>query len=246
MGAFSGSVTFTKFYAQAAASGPGAPEGDAVGDPSEAHALPEGFRERFVEAIQLRAFRPLRPEEDDEQRAGWVAIEHPFDLELLPEKVYFNDYLNLGLRVDRWRIPSPLFRATFAEAERALLAERGLSKLTRSQKQDLQDTVMRQLRRKVVPAMKVVDLSWHLPSMVVRFFHPSPSMHEVLADLFEQTFGYQLLPESPYVLAEERGLPEALLARFPQLSPVDLSADAMPAANAKASPAASALVEASP
>lgn len=199
MGAFRGSITYTRFHVRGE--------------------LPSDFRERFVTAIGLRAFRDLDPAEDVEHRAGWCSIEHPFDVDLTSEKVFFNGYLNLGLRVDTWRIPGPLFKASFREAEREYLATHGGEKLSRAQKKNLEAVVTSTLRRKVVPAMKVVDLTWALDEGVVRFFQQSPKQHELMTELFETTFELDLVPEGAYVTAEHRGLAEHVLDALPSLEP---------------------------
>ena len=105
MGLFKGALTYSKFHVRGE--------------------LPEHFADRFVESIRLRAFRPLTPSEDEDERVGWCSIHHPLDLELDHHKVFVNEYLNLGFRLDRWRIPSNLKKAHFAEAEAELLATLG-------------------------------------------------------------------------------------------------------------------------
>lgn len=197
MGAFRGSITFSKFHVRGE--------------------LADGFRDRFVESIRFRAFRPLDPNEEIDSRAGWCSISDPFDLELSHEKVFFNHYLNIGFRIDRWRIPGPLFKAAFRQAERDHLAKRGLEKLSRAQKKNLEKVVTAQLRRKVVPSMRAVDLSWNLNEGVVRFFQKSPKQHELMTDLFEKTFELELVPDGAYVAAEQRGLPEPLVTSLPEL-----------------------------
>jgi len=209
LGAFRGSISYSKFHVRGA-------------QPEGADESPAAQAERFVEAIRMRAFRELDPLEEIDHRVGWCSIENPFDLDLQHEKIFFNGYVNLGLRVDTWRIPGSLFKASFREAERAFLAKQGSEKLTRSQKKNLEAMVTRTLRQKVVPAMNVVDLSWSLGDGVVRFFHPSPKRHEVLIELFEKTFELQLAHDGAYLAAEKRGLDEALLASLPLLDPMTL------------------------
>ncbi|AKF03117.1 hypothetical protein [Sandaracinus amylolyticus] len=206
MGAFRGSISFTKFHVRGE--------------------LPADFRDRFVESIRLRAFRDLDPSEEVDSRTGWCSVEHPFDLDLSYEKVFFNDYLNLGLRTDTWRIPGSLFKASFREAERAYCAEHGCEKLSRTQKKNLEALVMAKLRHKVVPAMNVVDLSWGLGEGVVRFFANSPKQHESMIELFEKTFELELVPDGAYVAAEKRGLAERLMEKLPLLEPFTLASTA--------------------
>jgi recombination associated protein RdgC len=172
----------------------------------------------FVERIGLRAFRPLGPEED-EPHVGWCSIENPLDCELDHGKVYFNSYLNIGYRTDRWQIPAPLFKAHFAEAERELLAKRGREKLGKRDKEELKVTISRKLRRQLIPAMKVIDLSWNLETGVVRFWNQSPRVHEALSELFVETFQLELVPESPYTAAAEIGLSAAHARAFEDLKP---------------------------
>ena len=189
MGAFRGSLTYSKFHVR--------------GD------LPQDFKTRFVEAIRLRTFRELDPGEEADHRSGWCSVEHPFDLDLTPEKVFWNGYLNLGFRTDTWRIPGALFKASFREVEREFCAANGIDKLSRAQKKNLEAVVISQLRRKLVPTMKVVDLSWALDEGVVRFFQQSPKVHDEMIELFEKTFELDLALEGAFLLAETRGLEAA-------------------------------------
>lgn len=199
MGALKGSISYSKFYVRGE--------------------LDDGFRDRFVERVRLRAFQPLTVEEDAEERAGWCSIENPLDCDLDHTKIFFNTYLNLGLRTDRWQIPGPLFKAHFAEAEREHLAKRGRDKLGRREKEELRTTVARRLRAQILPSMKVIDLSWNLETGVVRFWNQSPRAHEGLAELFEETFELDLVPESPFTAARSLGMSDAHARAFETLKP---------------------------
>lgn len=199
MGAFRGSISFSKFHVRGE--------------------LPRTFRDRFMKALRLRTFRPLDPAEDLDHRVGWVAPQDPFDLELENEKVFFNDYLNLGFRIDRWRIPAPLWKASFRAAERDWLAKHNQEKLSRAQKKNLEAIVAAQLRKRIVPAMKVIDLSWNLNGGVARFFSNSKKTHELLIELFEKTFELELVLDGVYVAAEKRELPKKVLDALPKLEP---------------------------
>lgn len=199
MGALKGTITYTKLYVRGE--------------------LPDGFRDSFVERIRLRAFQPLTVEDDVEQRAGWCSIEDPLDTELDHNKIYFNSYLNLGLRTDRWVIPGPLLKAHLAEAEREHLQKRGRERLSKREKEEIRVTVSRRLRRQVLPVMGVVDLSWNLTTGVVRFWSQSPKALESMMELFEDTFQLPLLPESPAASAISLGLSAAQQQALEALTP---------------------------
>lgn len=199
MGALKGNLSYAKLYLRGA--------------------LPEAFRDTFVERIRIRAFQPLTVEEEAEQRTGWCSIENPLDCELDHSKVFFNSYLNLGLRTDRWVIPGPLLKAHLAEAEREHLQKRGREKLTRREKEEIRVTVSRRLRAQVLPVMSVIDLSWNLENGVVRFWSQSPRALEALTELFEDTFQLGLVPESPATAALSLGMSDAHQRALEALTP---------------------------
>ena len=90
MPALKGSLTYARFFV----------EGE----------VPDDFRERFMRSIRLRALKPLEPDEDDLERSGWCRVGEAFELELDYESVFYNEFINLGFRTDRWVIPGPMLR----------------------------------------------------------------------------------------------------------------------------------------
>lgn len=167
--------------------------------------LPKDFRERFMRAIRLRAMKPLEADDDATERSGWCAIGEPFDVDLHYDGVFFNSYINLGFRTDRWVIPGPLLRARLREAESAYLLKRGKERLSRSEKTELKEVVARKLRKQFVPVTRAVDVSWCLEDGVVRFFSQATRPSADMTALFQKTFGLELLPEAPYTLADRIG-----------------------------------------
>lgn len=189
MPALKGSLTYARYYID--------------GEP------PDDFRERFVKAIRLRAMKPLEPEEEAVERFGWCRIGEPFETDLGYEDVFYNNYLNLGFRHDKWVIPGPMLKAKLREAEAAYLQKKGRERLSKKEKTELKELVSKKLRRQVVPVMRVVDLSWSIEEGLVRFFSSSPKKGALLAELFTKTFALKLVPETPYTLAARLGLSKA-------------------------------------
>jgi DNA recombination-dependent growth factor C len=189
MPALKGSLTYARFFV----------EGE----------LPDDFRQRFMRAIRLRAMQPLQPEEDAAERSGWCAIGEPFQLELNYDNVFYNEYLNLGLRTDRWAIPGPLLRAKCKEAEAAHLEKKGRERLSKRERGELKELVTRRLRKQFVPATRMIDFSWSLNDGLVRFFSQSARPAAAMSELFAKSFGLGLVPEAPYTLAARIGLSKA-------------------------------------
>jgi len=200
MGVFNGSISVTKFFVE------GAP--------------PKKFAESFVKNLRLRTFQELTIDGEEEETSGWCAAGNGLDLDLTHEKVFLNAYLVLALRVDRWRIPRPLFKAQFDVAQAEYRARTGKDKLSKRDKDELKFRVNRRLRRKVIPVMRVFDLSWDLNRGEVWFWNRSARVNEDMAELFQRTFSLTLTEAAPYVvgqrvLGEERA--EQMVSLEPSL-----------------------------
>jgi recombination associated protein RdgC len=187
--ALRGSLTYARFFV----------DGD----------VPDDFREKYMRAIRLRAMKPLEADEEDLERSGWCRVGEPFEIELRYEDVFYNEYVNLGLRTDKWRLPSSVLKQRFREAEAAYLEKKGRERLGRAEKTELKEMVARKLRKQSSPATRMVDLSWSMNEGVVRFFSHAEKAGAQMMELFTKTFGLRLVPESPYALGARLGLSKA-------------------------------------
>lgn len=203
MGALKGSLTYARFFV----------EGD----------VPDDLAGASLKKIRANAFVPLVAEEDVAERHGWATVEDPFDLDLDHEKVFFNEYVVLSLRVDRWAIPGPLLKAHLREAEQKILEKKGLEKLGRKAKADLKTMVVKKLRARLVPVTRTVDLVWNVNTSVAFFFSHGKRPHELVQELFEKTFRLRLLVESPGTAARRRGLSRDEEAAFFALEPTSFA-----------------------
>ena len=186
--------------------------------------LPDDFRERFMKAIRLRAMKPLEPDDDDLERSGWCRIGEPFELDLAYDDIFYNEYINLGFRTDRWVIPGPMLRAKMREAEAAYLAKKGRERLSKSEKTELKALVSKKLRRQLAPATRAFDFSWSTSEGLVRFFSQSARPIASMTELFQRTFGLKLVPEAPYTLAARLGMTKPQEAAWQELGVTLLTA----------------------
>ncbi len=205
MGAFSGPLGAVKFFVRGE--------------------VPKDLRETYIRRIRLRAFRPLVPEEDAVERVGWCVAGSPLDLALGHESVYFNEYIVLGFRRDKWTIPGALLKAHFQEQARALLASKKKEQLSRTEKADLRMKVTTELKHRLLPSLGSWDLVWNPDRGEAWFWGRSRAVQEHLAAHFESTFGLELVPTSPYTVALSRELDESAAGRLNSLKPTPLHAE---------------------
>ncbi len=187
MSLFRGTLTFVRFYVTGEV-------------PSS------GFEDLALGQIQKRIQRPLGVDDEEAERSGWCKVADPFGLELEHMDVFYNEYVNLGYRTDKWAIPGALLKSKVAEAEQILLAKKGRERLSRKEKAELKELVARKLRKTLTPQVRVNDVSWNTSDGLVRFFGASPRVLLAFSELFEKTFGLKLVQEAPYTLANRLGL----------------------------------------
>jgi recombination associated protein RdgC len=162
-----------------------------------------------MRSVRLRAMKPLEPDDEDLERSGWAKLAEPMTIELTYDDVFFNEYVALSYRTDKWQFPGAVLKARLREAEAAYLEKKGQTKLSRSQKNELKLLVAKRMRRTMSPATRSVDLAWSLNEGVVRFFSHAPKPGAQMSELFQKTFNLKLVPESPYTLAARIGLEPA-------------------------------------
>jgi hypothetical protein len=197
-----GSLTLTRLYVK------GAP--------------PKDLRKPFLAAIRLRAFQPLKPDDEASEASGWCVLDRPFDLDFDAGKVFEDRFVLLGFRIDRFRVPAAMVRAQLADEEQKLLSQSKRDRVSRNERLELRDKILLRLRRKIPPSTRTVDVVWDLDQGLVLFFSHSVRVIADFSALFEKTFKLELTEDSPYVAAERVDLPRALLKALDRVEPTSL------------------------
>ncbi len=184
--------------------------------------VPKDLRKRYLEAVQLRTFAPLDVNGEATETSGWCVLERPFDLEFDQGKLFYDRFVLLGFRVDKWRVPGPLIKAHVEDEEQRLLGKTGRERLGRAERADLKLKVTLRLRKKIMPTAKSFDIVWDLDGETLLFFGHSAKLLLDFSALFETTFGLGLVEDSPYAAAMRANLPSILQKRLLHLDPMSL------------------------
>jgi hypothetical protein len=185
---------------------------------------PKDLRKRYLDAVRLRKFTPLAPEDEASEAVGWCVIERPFDLEFQADNVFYDRFVQLGFRVDKWRIPGVLLKSHMAEEQQRMLSRGGREKLTRAEKDDIKLRVTSRLRKKILPTSRAFDVLWDLDAGTVLLFTHAVRSTDEFSALFEKTFGLELVVDSPYAAAGRSALSPAQQKAFDKLEPVSFAA----------------------
>ena len=173
--------------------------------------IPSGFQDDYLERIQEFRFVELTAEAEEDVTHGWTVMDDMLSTEFSKSNIFLGEYLCLGMRTDRWALPSALLKAHVERRILEVMAEHNKTKLFRSEKMAIREEVTRQLKGRTLPAAGVIDLVWSIDRKEVRFWSQSNRQLELFESLFESTFGVRLIADSPYVAALNCGLEPTLV-----------------------------------
>jgi len=192
--------------------------------------------------LSLRRFLVLGPvpSEDDLQEGLRQDCFHPFEDGLEEERSGWCDWRNLliappdkdwvmqerfavfALRQDTRRVPTALLKAQVDLRLQSLQKEKDLAFVGKEARISLQDEVKAELLRKVLPTPKVSEVAWDLKGGMLWTTASSTKTQSELIGLFIKSFGCELQPLAPLLLAG-RLLPRVSVESLMALDPFDLT-----------------------
>lgn len=174
-------------------------------------AIPESYNVRFLRGIRAHAFMPLDPKSEVDTASGWVSLDDPEDADFAPEKIFYDGQVRIALRVDKLKPPAPVVARELKKRIAQMEAEEGRV-LARRERRLLKEEVVRGLRHRAFPSVKVVDVVWFTEDQRIYFWSTTKGMNEAFVDLFVKSFGLKLDREGPGTLV-------AGLSNIKQLEP---------------------------
>jgi recombination associated protein RdgC len=181
MGALQGNVTVRRYQAR--------------GDKPKAPA-------RLVKGARAHVLVPIDPKSDVEKVAGWATLADPTDLELAADKMFFGPTVALALRIDALVAPAQVVKRLVAEK----LRQSG-RKANRAEKQAAKAEVKKSLRSRYLPTMRATDVVWQTETDLVYVWSHGKHVNEVAIDLFYKSFGLELVPLGPGLVAGRGAIP---------------------------------------
>lgn len=171
MGALGGSVSYLRFLVR--------------GEP------PKSFASVYERNIEARRFVPVSEKGEELEQAGWAALEDPYDDEraITRESFLFGDLIGVAYREDKVSVPRPLI-VSRVRKRMAELRARG-EEVHRGTRRNVELAVVAELKRKVLPRPRVVDLVWDHARGELRIFGRGTIATERAVALFERTFDVQ-------------------------------------------------------
>ncbi|NQU43696.1 recombination-associated protein RdgC [bacterium] len=172
--------------------------------------------------LKRYAFQPVRVDRSP-RSMGWVSPRNLLDTDLAIEKVLFEDFVVLGLRLDKVTVNAKLLKAYYQQAVQKLLKDQQRKQLSRDERAALMERTKIDLMAQQSPTTSLYEMAWNLTSHHVYFSATSTALNTEFADLFQETFHTGLTPLFPYLRAEPKAQKEGLAEALMQLEPSILS-----------------------
>lgn len=157
--------------------------------------LPDGFRDRYLDAVRAAAFVPMPDAADADPRSGWVDVFDPARREFELNTFLYDRFVALSLRVDKKSVNGAYRKIALSERIEAVKQMRGVEKLSKAEKADLEEALDTELFTRALPSVSTVDVAWDTQSGEVIVFSTSESALELVQSQFESTFDVRLRPE---------------------------------------------------
>jgi len=202
MGFASGSISFRRFAV--------------VGE------QPATIDQALLDKLSEHALRLGEMGVPEEIEYGWSGGRHILDNEFGFEQNVYAEALFFGLRIDTNKVPGDLKKAHLLMEEQSLAASNPSGFISKAQKKEAKDTVRNrmedELRSGKFRRSKVIPILWDLPTHTL-YAAVSGKRFEMLAEIFERTFGLSLMPVSSGSLALQQLEPMGRRRDYEDLRP---------------------------
>ena len=163
--------------------------------------IPTDFRAEMETRIRQNAFENFAENDPREEAAGWVACDDLFDIDLYPDRWLDSSCVRLTLRTDRRRVPPRMLRHECEKIQASWKERFGRERLTRAEKDQIKEMVVKNLIERALPDSRGVDFYWDMERGELFFFASGEKANDLFVNLFEKTFGMKLSPVFPFALA---------------------------------------------
>ena len=165
---------------------------------------PETADELLLSKLKKHALKPTEIGIPDEAEYGWSGGRHVLDDVFSFDNNVYADAVIFGLRVDTHKVPGELKKAYQAIEETALAKKNKSGFISKDQKKEAKENVLKRIEAEMRDGRyrrsKLTTLLWDLTTGTL-YGAVSGKTFELLAELFERTFGLSLLPVSAGSLA---------------------------------------------
>lgn len=156
--------------------------------------LPEGFRDRYIDALNEHAAVPFLPRSvAGGVRTGWCRADNLIGVDFSDINGWlFNQYAVFALRTDTKKIPAAVLRAHMEQAKREWCRENRKARCPTVVRQELREGIEAKLMPEVMPTLRALPVVWNVAEGYVLVATHAPGQLDAVRKAFHRTFGLAL------------------------------------------------------
>ena len=164
---------------------------------------PPDFWDFIDRRIRANVFQDIE-QTTAELSVGWVSIGDFMDTKLEYMSYALDPYVALGLRVDQRKVPAALLKKYHrleVDKAKSMLDDGG--NIGRSFREELKDKARLELLTRIPPASNLYEVIWNTANNELWLGASSAKVRDMFQELFVKTFGLDLIPRLPFLLARD-------------------------------------------
>lgn len=178
--------------------------------------LPEVDGKDIIQAVldNLNANKIFEIEVGEDMSWGWTNILVPFIPKFDDISFMTGDYITIGMRIDRKKIPSATLKKEIFLAEEKEKEEKQLPKLSRATKVMIKEAVIKNLLAKAPSVPASYDIVWNVSEQKLFLMTTNSLARNVLEDLIKESFDLDIRMIFPFTMALNSDVKEDDIARI--------------------------------
>lgn len=166
--------------------------------------LPEGFRDRYLDALNEHAAVAFLPRSSaGGVRVGWCRADDLLGVDFTDINGWlFNQYAVFSMRMDIKKIPAAVLRAHLEQAKRDWCRDNRKPRCPAAVRQELREEIEIRLMPEVMPTLRALPVVWNVADGYVLVATHAVAQLAAVHKLFATTFGLKLREWVPAVELE--------------------------------------------
>jgi recombination associated protein RdgC len=140
-------------------------------------------------------------DEDMDQSSGWTSFEDPFFPDFTGSTFVMGSQFIFSFRMDKKAIPSKVVNKRYLQEIKKRLKISGKDFLSRNEKKQIKEDVIRELSLRIPATPNVFDVLWNYEKKSLWFFSTQKSANEAFEIFFTKSFKLNLVRRFPYTAA---------------------------------------------
>lgn len=178
--------------------------------------LPTGWRERYRDSLEELSFKEPPGGVGKEEVEGWVQVHNLLDTDFQDfNRWLYNEYVLLGLRVDKKRLPAKLFKATVDKRCDAWKEEQQIERVPATKRTQIREDLEEEWLKRSLPSVAMTEAVWNVDQGWLVLHAMSDGVSDRFRKRFFRTFGMRLVPWSPLDHCEDDAQVDRMLSIAP-------------------------------